>query len=104
MGELAGEGRLGRCTYATLTDPGSLKDQLVEVAARGWASDVEELLPGVASIAAPIENRERVVVGAVAISGAIERLWSDGSPRADLAQPVMDCGRAISRQLGRTAW
>ena len=102
--ELAADGLFGRYTPATLTDPGCVQEQLVEVAARGWASDVEELLPGVASIAAPIENRERVVVGAVAISGAIERLCSDGSPRAGLAQPVMECGRAISRELGRTPW
>jgi DNA-binding IclR family transcriptional regulator len=103
VGELATEG-LGRYTDATLDDPDRVNVELAEIAARGWASDVEELLQGVASVAAPIENRDRLVVGAVAISGAVERLCSDRSPRTDLAQPVMECGRAISRELGATTW
>jgi len=103
VGELAQEG-LRRYTDATLDDLDLLDAQLREVAARGWASDVEELLPGVASVAAPIENRDRLVVGVVAISGAVERVCSDRLPRTDLAQTVMECGRAISRELGGTAW
>ena len=97
-------GELERYTPSTLAEPDSLKEQLAEVDARGWASDVEELLPGVASIAAPIENREREVVGAVAISGTVARICSDRSPRFELTQPVMECAHAISRELGRAAW
>ncbi|HUA03207.1 MAG TPA: IclR family transcriptional regulator [Solirubrobacteraceae bacterium] len=103
VAELAAGG-LERYTDATLTDLDRLHEELAEVADRGWASDVEELLPDVACIAAPIENRERIVVGAVAISGSVAGICSDRSPRIDLAEPVIECGRAISRELGRTAW
>jgi DNA-binding IclR family transcriptional regulator len=72
------------------------------VSDRGWASEVGELLPGTASIAAPIENRKRRVVGAVAISGAIDRLCQANAPRPELAAYVMECARAISRDLGAT--
>jgi DNA-binding IclR family transcriptional regulator len=72
-----------------------------QVSDRGWASEVGELLPGAASIAAPIENRKRRVVGAVGISGVIDRLCEEGSPRPELAAHVMECARAISRDLGR---
>lgn len=75
-----------------------------QVSDLGWASEVGELLPGVASIAAPVEDRNRQVVGAVGISGAIDRLCQDGSPRRELAGYVMDCARAISRDLGAPAW
>ena len=75
-----------------------------QVSDLGWASEVGELLPGVASIAAPVDNRDRVVVGAVGISGAIDRLCRDASPRPELAGYVMDCARAISRDLGAPAW
>ena len=42
--------------------------------ARGYAADVEETWEGVASIAAPIHDRRRMPVGAVGITGAVERL------------------------------
>jgi len=73
-----------------------------QVADRGWTSEVGELLPGMASIAAPIENRKRLVMGAVAVSGAIDRLCHDRVPRSELAAHVMACARAISRDLGAT--
>ena len=75
-----------------------------QVTDRGWTSEVGELLPGVASIAAPIENRKRLVIGAVAISGAVERVCPDRSPRPELVADVVECARAISRDLGATAW
>ena len=42
--------------------------------ARGWATDVEELVEGEVSLAAPIDDRRGVTVGAIGISGPIERL------------------------------
>jgi len=45
VGELTAD-ELERYTDGTLTDPDALKEQLGGVAARGWASDVEELVPG----------------------------------------------------------
>lgn len=92
-------------TPTTITDPVRLNAELDRIAQCGWASDVGELLPGVASIAAPIADRDRAVVGAIGVSGAIEDLCDeDRSPRADLARYVMDSARAVSRELGGAPW
>jgi DNA-binding IclR family transcriptional regulator len=91
---------LRRYTSKTVTGLDALQTQLRLVSERGWAGAVEELLPGVASIAAPIEDRGGAVVGAVAISGAIDRICRARSPRPELADYVMECARAISRELG----
>jgi DNA-binding IclR family transcriptional regulator len=95
---------LATYTATTIGDPAGFTEQLRTIAGRGWAGDVEELLPGVASIAAPIEGRERVVIGAIAVSGPIERICKDRSPRRDLAEQVMGSARAVSRELGWSPW
>ncbi|MFG2880814.1 IclR family transcriptional regulator [Streptomyces sp. NPDC048297] len=72
--------------------------------ARGYAADVEETWEGVASIAAPIHDRRRMPVGAVGITGAVERVCRDGEVRhevrPELIAAVRDCARAVSRDLG----
>lgn len=93
---------LASYTSATITDSEALTSQLAGITDRGWADDVAEFLPDVASIAAPIVGRHRAVVGAVAISGPVERICTDGSPRSELAGYVLECARAISRELGWT--
>jgi len=97
-------GELARCTSATVTDPRRLKAQLKRIADQGWADDVGEFLPGIASIAAPIEGRHRDVVGAISLSGAIDRVCTDRTPRPELARSVMDSARSVSRELGWTPW
>src|SRR5919107_4573295 len=42
-------------TPATVVEPDTLRDELDEVRLRGWASDVEELVEGEVSVAAPIQ-------------------------------------------------
>jgi DNA-binding IclR family transcriptional regulator len=91
-------------TAATITDVYRLRRELDEVAERGWASDQEELFHGVASIAAPIEDRRRVVVGAIGIAGAAGRLNQGASPRPELVGYVMETARAVSRELGAIPW
>ncbi|MDN3293600.1 IclR family transcriptional regulator [Streptomyces ficellus] len=68
--------------------------------ARGWAADVEETWEGVASVAAPIHDRRRMPVGAVAITGAVERVCNAGELRSELVAAVRDCARSVSRDLG----
>jgi DNA-binding IclR family transcriptional regulator len=75
-----------------------------QVSDRGWAAEIGELIPGAASIAAPIENHERVVIGAVAVSGQVDRLCRHRVPRPELVGYVMECARVISREFGSTAW
>jgi DNA-binding IclR family transcriptional regulator len=91
-------------TAATITDAYRLRRELDQVSEKGWASDHGELFHGVASIAAPIEDRRRVVVGAMGISGAAERLCEDGYPRQELVDYVLESARAVSRELGAIPW
>jgi DNA-binding IclR family transcriptional regulator len=81
-----------------------LRVELEQTAERGWASDVGELFNGFASIAAPIEDRRRVTVGAIGIAGPIERLCDDRRPRAELVDHVIEAARAVSRELGAIPW
>jgi DNA-binding IclR family transcriptional regulator len=101
--ELAAAG-LQRFTPATLTDWDALDAALHAVQERGWAVDAEELEVGVVSLAAPIQDRRGVTVGAIGISGAVERLSEGGEPRSDLVSFVREAARAVSRDLGAIPW
>ncbi|MFJ6631554.1 IclR family transcriptional regulator [Streptomyces sp. NPDC091376] len=68
--------------------------------ARGWAADVEETWEGVAAVAAPIHDRRRMPLGAIAITGAVERVCDGEELRSELIAAVRDCARAVSRDLG----
>jgi DNA-binding IclR family transcriptional regulator len=91
-------------TPATVTDAETLRDELAEVRVRGWAADVEELVEGEVSLAAPIQDRRGVTVGAIGISGPIVRLSNTEGPRNDLISYVRESARAVSRDLGAIPW
>jgi DNA-binding IclR family transcriptional regulator len=100
---LADEG-LPRFTPATITDPELLLKELKVVLERGWAGDEQELVVGEVSLAAPITDRRGVTVGAIGISGPVERLTDEGEPRNDLVSFVREAARAVSRDLGAIPW
>jgi len=95
---------LPRFTPETITTPGELGAELDSVLARGWAADAEELVVGEVSVAAPIDDRRGITVGAIGISGPVERLMENGSPRSDLVSFVREAARAVSRDLGAIPW
>ena len=64
-----------------------------EVLERGWAADAEELVVGEVSLAAPIDDRRGVTVGAIGISGPVERL-TERRRAADRSRLVRARGRA----------
>jgi DNA-binding IclR family transcriptional regulator len=99
-----GDDPLPSYTPGTITDKKRLERELDEVGTCGWASEVGELYPGVASIAAPIEDRRGVTAGAICVSGPIERLCNDHTPRAELVGYVLETARTISRELGAIPW
>jgi DNA-binding IclR family transcriptional regulator len=78
-----GNGALASYTPATVTDASRFRQELEQTGRRGWASDIGELFHGFASVAAPIEDRRRVTVGAIGIAGPMERVCrSRGRGRA----------------------
>ncbi|GAA2482064.1 IclR family transcriptional regulator [Streptomyces sp. NPDC059506] len=89
-------------TDRTVTDAGEFEKVLQLTRARGWGSDLEETWEGVASVAAPVHDRRRMPVGAVGVTGAVERVCLDGEIRPGLVAAVRDAARAVSRDLGAT--
>ena len=99
-----GKRELVRFTIATITDARVLTAELERVREQGWASEMEELVKGEASCAAPIRDRLGVAVGAIATSGPIERLSEGSQMRSDLVSYIREGARTISRDLGAVPW
>ncbi|WP_433825758.1 IclR family transcriptional regulator [Actinoplanes sp. CA-015351] len=92
-----------RFTRKTITDPKPLAAALEGVREAGFAMEIEELTLGQAAIAAPIRGYGGLVVGAIGISGPVERLCdSHYRPHPHLITNVRDAARAVSRDLGAT--
>ncbi|HET9141835.1 IclR family transcriptional regulator [Actinophytocola sp.] len=87
-------------TRRTIVTPAALERVLVQVRTRGWASEAEEFMPGEASIAAPIRVPGGLVVGAIGISGAVDRICDSASrPKPALVEDVSFAADAVSRAL-----
>jgi DNA-binding IclR family transcriptional regulator len=70
---------------------------LLDVRRRGWAHSVAEREPGVASLSAPVRDGAGGVLGAVSISGPVERLGRRPSP--EVVSAVLEAAVAISRAV-----
>jgi DNA-binding IclR family transcriptional regulator len=88
-------------TRRTIVRPDQLVRALAQVRELGWAAEVEEMTTGEAGIAAPIRGYGGLVVGAIGVSGLVERLCdSKGRPNPTLVSYVREAARAVSRDLG----
>ncbi len=90
---------LEKFTDKTITDLHALADHLKGVAARGYAVDNGEHLIDVRSVAVPIRDYTRNVVGALAVSGPAYRLSSERIDK-ELAPLVTKAGKDLSVRLG----
>jgi DNA-binding IclR family transcriptional regulator len=96
---------LDRYTRRTVTTAKELERVLAQVREHGWAADVEEMHPAEASLAAPIRGYGGLVVGAIGITGPLERVCDgNGQPRVALVGHVRNAARAVSRDLGAARW
>jgi DNA-binding IclR family transcriptional regulator len=93
-------GPLPRYTERTITSGRALQAALGRLRARGWGAEVEERVRGEASIAAPVRGTHGMTVGAIGVSGPVERLCAHGEPRAQLVAYVREAARAGA--AGRT--
>ncbi|HEY0806917.1 MAG TPA: IclR family transcriptional regulator [Pseudonocardiaceae bacterium] len=104
-GALQQRGELTAFTRRTIVAPKVLARALGDVRDHGWACDTEEMVPGQASIAAPIRGYGGLVVGAIGVSGAVERICDGhGQPAKPLLGYVRDAAHAVSRDLGASRW
>jgi len=67
---------------------------LAAVRTKGWAESVAEREAGVASVSAPVRDREGRVIAAVSVSGPIERLGR--RPGRRLAEAVVAAAHELS--------
>jgi DNA-binding IclR family transcriptional regulator len=92
--------RLDPYTGRTTIDPDALADEVAAVRARGHAVEAGEHVPDVAAVAAPVRHGSGAAVGAVAVTGPLDRLLDTaGRPSGGLVGLVTSAARAISAQL-----
>ncbi|MGW1725929.1 IclR family transcriptional regulator [Streptomyces sp. NPDC002306] len=92
-------------TRHTLVTREQLTRALADIREAGWGAEVQEMSMGEAGVAAPIRGHGGLVVGAICLSGAVERVCdSQGRPRTGLITLLRDAARAISRDLGAARW
>ena len=70
---------------------------LAEVRRRGWAQSAAEREPGVASVSAPVRDRDGEVIAAVSVSGPIDRLGRHPGER--WAADLLAAAEALTRRL-----
>lgn len=71
--------------------------ELAAVRRRGWAESVAEREAGVASVSAPVADRDGTVVAAISVSGPIERLGRQ--PGRRLARAVVAAADDLSNRI-----
>ena len=89
---------LGPVTPRTITDLDRLLDELDAVRRAGHAVDVEESVPGVSGVAAPVRLDGGMTVAALSVAVPTSRYETQGTA---LRRAVIDAADAISRDLRR---
>lgn len=89
---------LDRLTPHTLTTPTALRAELVKVGEQGWALVDQELEEGLRSVAAPIRDRNGVVVAAVNLSTHASRN-STVKVRDEMVPPLLAAAKRIEADL-----
>jgi DNA-binding IclR family transcriptional regulator len=92
-----GSGAQVICAFDPAADGGIAARKLAEVRTRGWAQSVGEREAGVASVSAPVFTTGGDFVGAISISGPIERLGR--SPGARYASTLIAGAQRITASL-----
>ena len=96
-------GGLTAFTRSTVVTGPEFNRVLTAVREAGWAAEVEEMTLGEVGIAAPIRDQAGLVVGAIGLSGSVDRVCDGRRPRPALVTQVREAARAVSRELGARA-
>jgi IclR family KDG regulon transcriptional repressor len=90
---------LERHTDTTIVDPAALQEQLRVIAEKGYSVDLGEHIAEVNSIAVPIRDYTRNVVGSLAVSGPAHRMSSEHI-ESEIVPLLRNAGRELSQRLG----
>lgn len=88
---------LPRFTDNTITDPARLYEELVKTRQQGYAFDIEEVVPDLCCVAAPILDHTGRVIAAISMSVPAYRFQRSCT---DYQRAIVNSGKIISRQLG----
>jgi len=86
-------------TERTIIDRAQLLDELQRVGRDGYAVDMGEFMEEVNSVAVPIRDYTRLVVGSLAVAGPGYRLAPERIT-GEIAPALLDAGGELSRRLG----
>jgi DNA-binding IclR family transcriptional regulator len=89
---------LTRFTQRTIGSASQLAEELRRVRECGYATDLEECLPGVHCVAAPVFDEHRYPAAAIHVTAPSDRLAGAVLQRA--AEQVRECAAHVSRKLG----
>jgi DNA-binding IclR family transcriptional regulator len=92
-------GGLERHTDNTIVDQNVLAEQLRQIAEQGYAVEIGEHIAEVNSIAVPIRDYTRNVVGSLAVSGPAHRMGAERIER-ELVPLMRQAGGELSSRLG----
>jgi DNA-binding IclR family transcriptional regulator len=88
---------LPRFTPNTITDEEELHQALARIQKQGYAYDLEEILPDLCCVAAPIYNHSAKVIAAISMSIPAYRFRRS---QLEYRDAVMRAARSISKRLG----
>lgn len=91
--------QLARFTDRTIVDRAMLFEQLDAVARDGFAMESCEFFEDVSSLAVPIRDYTRSVVGSLAVAGPAYRLGIERI-NTEIAPLIVEAGRELSHRLG----
>jgi len=92
---------LEQFTSHTVTSVDALRERVLEARRQGYALVDQELEHGLRSLAAPVRNREGVVVASVNVSSHISRINRDKA-RREFLPALLRAARDIEADLART--
>ena len=93
---------LEQYTAHTITDRSVLAEQLKAIASAGYAVDSGEYLTDVRTVAVPIKDYTRTVVGSLSVSGPAYRIPPERIER-EIVPLSIRAGRELSNRLGYNA-
>lgn len=90
---------LPKITEKTIIDPQQLAQQIKKVSDNGYAVDIGENIEDVRSVAVPIRDYTRIVVGSLAVAGPAYRLTQERIDK-EIVPIMLKAGRDLSARLG----
>ena len=91
--------RLDRHTEKTITDRQLLAEQMRNVSETGYAIDQGEFSEDISSVAVPVRDYTRTLVGALGVAGPGHRL-SGETIKQEIAPKLLRAGGELSKRLG----